>query len=167
MRIQLLLMLIMTAIALASGCATAPSTGGWHGDVSRLGTPGEVLAEINVGEGMLVETVPLDEGRPINLQINKKEVPKHKPLYPRVLTIGRFSTVLGSGFARPENIYYSKRIDYQGRDYFETDGRRYLVTWRCDHRHRPADPDPDIYSVRIQRLYPPAESPPAPGKREQ
>ena len=155
MRIRRFL-IVLTATVLTTGCATVP-TGGYYGDVSELGTPGTVLARMEIGEGMLVETAALDDGRTINLQINKEDVPTGEALYPRVLTIGKFSTLLGSGFTGRENIYYRKRIGDQGKDVFEVDGRRYLVTWNCNYRNPLTYAVADYYTVAIQRLYSPAE----------
>lgn len=155
MRIQRLLILL-TAAVLAAGCATVP-TGGYYGDIAELGTPGVILARLEIGEGMLVETAALDDGRTINLQINKEDVPKGEALYPRALTIGKFSTLLGSGFTGSENIYYRKRIGDQGQDVFDVDGRRYLVIWRCNYRNPLTYAVADYYTVTIQRLYSPAE----------
>ncbi len=146
---------LMTA-SLMTACATVP-TGGYYGDVSDLGTPGEVLGRVEIGQGMLVETVTLDDGRKINLQINKEDVPKGEALYPRVLTIGKFSTILGSGFSGKENIYYRKRIGHYGQDVFEVDGKRYLVTWECNYRNPLTYMVADYYTVTIQRLYSQAE----------
>ena len=155
MRIRRFL-IVLTATVLTTGCATVP-TGGYYGDVSELGTPGTVLARMEIGEGMLVETAALDDGRTINLQINKEDVPTGEALYPRGLTIGKFSTLLGSGFTGRENIYYRKRIGDQGKDVFEVDGRRYLVIWRCNYRNPLTYAVADYYTVTIQRLYSPAE----------
>ena len=56
------------------GCATIPN-GGYHGDISQLGIAGDVLATVNLGEGLLVGTANLDKNRSVNLQINKEDVP--------------------------------------------------------------------------------------------
>lgn len=159
---QRVLVLIMAA-ALVAGCATVP-TGGYYGDVSELGTPGEVLAKISIGEGLLVETVSLDGGRTVNLQINREEVPKGEALSPDVLTIGKFSTILGSGFTGRDNIYFRKRIGFQGQDVFEVDGRNYLVTWHCNYRNPLTWVVADIYTITIQRLYRQEEMTPATGE---
>jgi hypothetical protein len=146
----------LTAVFLTAACATVP-TGGYYGDISELGTPGAVLARLEIGEGMLVETATLDDGRTINLQINKEAVPKGEALYPHVLTIGKFSVLLGSGFTGGENIYYRKRIGDQDRDVFEVDGKRYLVTWACNYRNPLTYAVADYYTVTIQRLFSPTE----------
>lgn len=150
------LLTMMMPVAFMAGCAAVP-TGGYYGDVSELGTPGVVLARRDIGQGMLVETVTLDDGATVNLQINKEDVPQGEALYPRVLTIGKFSTILGSGFTSRDNIYYRKRIDHQGKDFFELNGKRYLVTWDCNYRNPLTYMVADYYTVTIQRLYSPAE----------
>lgn len=155
MKNQWLSFWVMAAV-LSAGCAAIP-TGGYYGDISELGTPGVVLARLEIGQGMLVETVTLDEGRTINLQINKADVPEGEALYPRVLTIGKFSTILGSGFTGKNNIYYRKRIGHQGRDVFEADGKRYLVAWECDFHNPLTYMAADYFTVTVQRLYSPAE----------
>ena len=139
-------------VILAAGCATIP-TGGYHGDVRELGTPGDILAKLEIGEGMLVESVTLEDGQTINLQINKADVPEGKALYPRVLTIGNFSTILGSGFASKENIFYRKRIGLQGKDVFKVNGKRYLVSWECSYRNPLTYMVADYYTVTVQRLF--------------
>ena len=106
---------------------------------------------------MLVETVTLDDGQTVNLQINEEDVPKGEALYPRTLTIGKFSTILGSGFASKENIYYRKRIGNQGKDVFEVAGKRYLVSWECNYSNPLTYMVADFYTVTIQRLYSRAE----------
>lgn len=155
MRLHWLSAMMLTMI-LMTGCAAVP-TGGYYGDVSELGTPGVVLARLEVGEGMLVETVALDDGQTVNLQINKEDVPEGEALYPRVLTIGKFSTILGSGFTGKENIFYRKRIGDQGKDVFEVNGKHYLVTWECNYRNPLTYTVADYYTVTIQRLYSRAE----------
>ena len=47
--------LVMIAALALAGCATIP-TGGYYGDISKLGTPGEIFGTVQVGEGLLVVT---------------------------------------------------------------------------------------------------------------
>lgn len=155
MRSHVTAAMMVTMIAMA-GCAAIP-TGGYYGNVSDIGTPGPVLGKMELGEGMMVKTVGLDTGRTINLQINEEDVPEGEALYSHVLTIGTFSTLLGSGFTGKENIYYRKRIGSDGRDIFPVDGNNYLVTWDCNYRNPLAWIVADYYTVTIQRLYTPAE----------
>jgi len=155
MRIQWLLIMTMVSV-LVAGCATIP-TGGYYGDVSEIGTPGEVLGKRELGEGMQVATVRLENGQTINMQINEEDVPAGEALYSHVLTIGKFSAILGSGFTGKENIYYRKRIGADGKDIFKVGGRNYLVTWDCNYRNPLTWLVADFYTVTIQRLYSPAE----------
>ncbi|MFC1498365.1 hypothetical protein ACFLS1_07860 [Verrucomicrobiota bacterium] len=143
--------IIILMIGLA-GCATIPN-GGYHGDISKLGTPGDVLATIRLGEGLLVETAQLDNNRSVNLQINKENVPETDPLYyARTLTIGKFSKIFGSGFTKRKNLYYQKRIWYNGKDVFEIDGDRYLVEWRCNYKDPLTYIITDMYVIIFRRL---------------
>ena len=139
--------------AVVAGCASVP-TGGYHGDISKLGTPGPVLTTVDVGEGLLVRTLGLDEGRRVNIQITHQDVPQGQAGFRHVMTIGRFSKVLGSGFARRKNIYYEKRIDFRGKDVFEVDGTRYLVTWACDWKNPVTYAIANMFKVSVQRLTP-------------
>lgn len=136
-----------------AGCASIP-TGGYYGDISKLGTPGPVLTTVNVGEGLLVKTLHLDEGRSVNMQITHQDVPPGKAGFRHVMTIGRFSKVLGSGFTSRKNIHYEKRIDYRGKDVFEVDGARYLVTWACDWKNPVTYAVANVFKVTVQRLSP-------------
>ncbi len=147
---------VMLTMVLMTGCAAIP-TGGYYGDVSDIGTPGPLLGTMELGEGMQVKTVRLDTGRTINLQINEEDVPEGEALYSHVLTIGQFSTILGSGFTAKENIYFRKRIGPDGRDIFQVDDKNYLVTWDCNYRNPLTWIVADYYSVTIQRLYSRAE----------
>ncbi|MDH4316927.1 MAG: hypothetical protein OEV64_00930 [Desulfobulbaceae bacterium] len=135
-----------------SGCAPVPN-GGYYGDISRLGSVGMVLDTVRVGKGLLVETAHLDKNRTVNLQINEEEVPQTEPhLYSRTLTIGKFSKIWGSGFSGPKNIYYRKRIWYNGRDVFDIEGNRYLVEWQCDYRDPITYLLDDMYTVTFRSL---------------
>lgn len=143
---------IFIIVMIAAGCTTIPN-GGYHGDLSQLGIPGAVLATVRLGEGLLVGTAQLDNNRSINLQINKEEVPKSESLYyARTLTIGKFSKLWGSGFTKGENIYYRKRIWYDGKDVFEINGDRYLVEWRYDERDPLSYSVADMYIVTFRAL---------------
>lgn len=125
-------LIISILLVLCAGCATIPN-GGYAGDISELGVPGDLLCVVNLGEGLLVGTAQLGNGRAVNLQITKEDVPKtDSTYYARTLTIGNFSKIIGSGFTKKENIYYRKRIWYSGKDVFEIDGDKYLVEWHCD-----------------------------------
>jgi hypothetical protein len=141
----------MSSLLLA-GCASVPN-GGYHGDILELGTPGDILAEVRLGEGLLVKTAQLGNDRSVNLQINKEDLPQSDPLYyARTLTIGKFSKIWGSGFTRKENIYYRKRIWYCGKDVFEVDGDQYLVEWQCNYRDPLTYVLADMYTITFRPL---------------
>ena len=135
-----------------AGCASIPN-GGYHGDISKLGTPGGVLATVRLGEGLLVGTAQLDNNHSVNLQLNKEDVPQSNPLYyARTLTIGKFSKIWGSGFSRRKNIFYQKRVWYNGKDIFEIDGDRYLVEWRCNYKDPLTYIIADMYIITFRSL---------------
>lgn len=147
---------------LAAGCGTIP-TGGYHGNLSDLGVAGPVLTTVSVGEGLVVRTLVLDEGRSANIQITHQDVQAGKAGFRHVMTIGKFSKVLGSGFTSRKNIYYEKRIDYNGRDVFEVAGNRYLVTWECDWKNPVTYAVANVFNVRVQRLVFPGQTPTSSG----
>lgn len=137
------------------GCATIPN-GGHYGDISKLGTPGPVLGQVEISEGMLVDTIHLDDSTSVNIQINEDKPSYSKqPLYENVLTIGKFSKLIGSGFTKKENIYYRKRIYYNGQDVFELNGRHYLVSWNLNYRNPLTYVVADTYTFTIQELIKP------------
>ncbi len=150
-------MFIIMLMVGSAGCTTIPN-GGYHGDISKLGILGDVLATVRLGEGLLVGTAQLDNNRFVNLQINKEDIPnyagtKSDPFfYARTLTIGKFSKVLGSGFTRRENIYYRKRIWYNGKDVFEVDGNRYLVEWYYNYKDSLTYIIADMYTITFRSL---------------
>jgi len=113
------------------------SVPGYHGQTVRVVTGG------------LVETITLDEDRPLNLQINVEDLRPGEAGFPHQLTIGRFSKWLGSGFAHGQDIYYRKRIDTEGADTFQVDGITHYVRWTMTSR----DPDPGsaVFEVSIGR----------------
>ncbi len=103
---------------------------------------------------MLVETINIDSGTEINIQINKNEDESDPLLFDNVLTIGRFSRLLGSGFTGRENIYYEKRINDSGKDIFEISGRKFVVKWKCDYRDARTYLVSDHFEVTLQELLP-------------
>ena len=114
---------------------------------------GPVLDSVRLGEGLLVGTARLGKNRIVNLQVNKEDVPETESLsYAQTLTIGTFSKVWGSGFSKPENIYYRKRIWYEGRDVFEIEGDRYLVEWWCDYKNPLTYVIADMYTITFSAL---------------
>jgi len=139
------LVLVFFTLGLAA-CAAVPN-GGYHGDLAKFGTPGEVLDRVIVGKGLFVATAHLDKNRSVNLQITREDEPSyagtkdHPILYNRTLTIGKFSKILGSGFSSAEDIYYRKRIWYDGKDVFRIGDDWYLVEW--EYRYR----DPVSYII--------------------
>jgi hypothetical protein len=135
-------------LALA-GCAshTIPDQ---HGMApSQAPMPGYYGQTVRVVTGGLVETIELDEGRPLNLQINVEDLRPGEAGFPHQLTIGRFSRWLGSGFARGRNTYYRKRIDTEGAETFQVDGITHYVRWTMTS----SDPDPEkaVFEVSIGR----------------
>jgi hypothetical protein len=111
--------------------------------------PGYYGQTVRVVTGSLVETIELDEGRPLNLQVNVEDLRQGETGFPHQLTIGHFSRWLGSGFARGQNIYYRKRIDTEGVDTFQVDGITHYVRWTMTSQ----DPDPGeaVFAVSIGR----------------
>lgn len=111
--------------------------------------PGYRGQTVRVVTGGLVETIALDEDRPLNLQINLEDLRPGEADSPHLLTIGRFSKWLGSGFAHRQDIYYRKRIDTEGADTFQVDGITHYVRWTmtsCD-----SDPGKAVFEVSIGR----------------
>jgi hypothetical protein len=144
----------LSAASLLAGCATIPN-GGIYGPISGIADPGPVLGTVQVGEGMLVQTIQLVPGKNVNIQINKDEPPTDEHLlFENVLTIGQFSRILGSGFTGKKNIYYQKRIHDSGRDFFKAHGNTYLVSWKCDHKDARTYLVSDHYTVTIQKVIP-------------
>jgi hypothetical protein len=133
------------ALTLAlSGCAshTIP-------DHHWAPVPGYYGQTVRVVTGGLVETIELDEGRPLNLQINVEDLRPGETGFPHQLTIGHFSRWLGGGFAHGGDIYYRKRIDTEGADTFQVDGITHYVRWTMTS----SDPDPEkaVFEVSIGR----------------
>lgn len=116
--------------------------------------PGYYGKTVQVTTGGLVETIELDEGRPLNLQINAVDLAPAEVGFPHELTIGRFSRWLGSGFSRASNVYYRKRIPDEGADTFEIDAITHYVRWTVTTW----DPDPGkvVFEVSIGRGRPEA-----------
>lgn len=142
------------------GCATIPN-GGYYGNVDKLGIPGPVLGEVQVGEGMLVQTIKIDKENEINIQINEDKDEYDQLLFDNILTIGKFSTLLGSGFTGKENIYYQKRISESGKDVFGVNDRQFLVTWECDLKDARTYLLSDHYKVTVCELFPLLKADPA------
>jgi len=147
------ILLCVLCAGLVAGCTTIPN-GGFYGDVNRVGKPGSVIGTVQVGEGMLVQTLTIDSETEINIQINEDRTDDDPLLFDNVLTIGKFSEWLGSGFTRKENIYYQKRVYDSGQDIFEVKGRKFLVTWKCDYRDARTYLVSDHYTVSVQELLP-------------
>ena len=137
------------------GCATIPN-GGFVGDVSKYGlVPGEEVDSIRLGKGMLVEDVMLEPDLVIQAQISRDENESYEDptQFEQILTLGRFSKLLGSGFAGKDKIVYRKRIWHDGRDIFEVDGRKYLVEWTLNYRDPITYLVTDMYTLSFRPLY--------------
>ena len=153
--------LLFTFPLFLCSCATIPN-GGFYGDISNVGKPGPILGRVQVGEGLLVETIKIDADTEINIQINEDEVGDNESLlFDNVLTIGKFSKWLGSGFTSKENIYYEKRIHDSGKDIFEVNGRQFVVKWKCDYTDARTYLVSDHYEVTVQELFTGEEKKPA------
>lgn len=85
---------------------------------------------VTIVEGGLVETISFDRGPTFNIQITPDNDPENDYFYYPVLTIGKFSPWLGSGFTRSSNIYYEAPIGQYGRDTFEFSRTLYNVYWQ-------------------------------------
>ena len=140
-----------------TACASVPN-GGFYGDVTKAGNTGPVLGVVQVGEGMLVRNIKLKPATEINIQINEDD----PLLFENVLTIGKFSELLGSGFTKKENIYYEKRIHNSGKDFFAVKGKTYLVEWKCDYKDARTHLVSDHYTVTVREFTPLRASPPMP-----
>ncbi len=112
---------------------------------------GDTLSRARIMQGGLVKTMQLDDGRSINVQINKEDVPKNEALYSRTMTIGAFSKILGSGFTKKKDLAFKKRIGNIGQDTFTLDGIIYQVTWRRDNWDVTSLLVSDIYTVVMRR----------------
>lgn len=145
--------LMAICVALLSSCAIIPN-GGYSDPVKTLGIPGPVLGTVQVGEGLLVQTVMIDDHTALNIQINEDKVANDPLLFDNVLTIGKFSKVLGSGFSKKKDIVYRKRIHESGKDSFALNDRKYLVTWECNYKDARTYLVPDHYTVAISQLFP-------------
>ena len=95
---------------------------------------------IRVLRNGLVETVELEPGVTVNIQINEKESNPLNKSYPtpeesadQDMTIGKFSKVIGSGFSKKKNIYFRKGIYNSGSDYFTVSNKKYKVSWELDY----------------------------------
>lgn len=142
MKIQVLAFLITWAFLAVSllGCSSL--------HVPRYGS-----GTVEIIEGGLVETIEFEGGESLNIQITKEHVPGYKYLAQHVLTIGKFSPIIGSGFSRRSNIYYESIIGDQGHDTFNAGNIQYNVLWKeieviPGHKNNTTS----IYSVTIKQL---------------
>jgi hypothetical protein len=160
------LSLIAVIPLILSGCSTIPN-GGFVGDVSKMGlVPGVELDTIRLGKGLLVQDVMLDPDLVVQAQISKDELEKYEDQtqFEQILTIGRFSKILGSGFAKKKDIFYRKRIWHSGRDIFEVDGGRYLVEWTLNVNDPITYLVADMYTLTFRPLHERAPESPAPAQ---
>lgn len=107
---------------------------------------------LRIVEGGLVESLAFGGSTSLNIQITRENMPEYKCLDPDILTIGRFSPVLGSGFSSRSDIYYESPINTFGEDIFMVGQEQYRVIWiQIDsipgHRH-----STNIYSITIQQV---------------
>jgi len=85
---------------------------------------------VRIVEGGLVETIMFESGATLNMQITREDSGEYSPLAWHVLTIGKFSPVIGSGFTRRSNIYYEATIGPYGEDAFWVGDDLYHVNWQ-------------------------------------
>jgi hypothetical protein len=111
-----LVLYVLLALNL-SGCATAT--------VARNGR-----GNVTVVAGGLVESIAFANGITLNIQITREHLPEKGYLGQHILTIGRFSPIIGSGFAKRSNIYYEAPIWAYGEDDFMAGSDMYRIFWR-------------------------------------
>ena len=120
-------------------------------------TPIVVLQEgsgtVTIVEGGLVETMVFDGGATLNIQITKEHEPEYEYLFQHVLTIGRFSPLIGSGFTKRSNIYYESTIEPHGEDAFVVDREKYHVIWREIDVIPSNKNSVSVFSVTIEQKY--------------
>ncbi len=121
-----------------SGCTTVMVPHGERGTVKIV-------------EGGLVETISFEDGPTFNIQITEKEVPEGTFHFPHVLTIGKFSTLVGSGFTKRSNIYYESRIGPRGHDTFEVGKGKYRVGWKRLGLIHWTESTGSVFSVTIEQ----------------
>jgi hypothetical protein len=131
----------LVPILMATGCATVVVPEGCTGTVGLM-------------TGGFVETMQFANGRTFNIQVTEDELPEGEVGYPHVLTIGRYSTLMGSGFAVRSNIYYEARIGPYGSDTFSVADEEYRVQWHSSNYRTVLDPERTIFEVSIGREQP-------------
>ena len=107
---------------------------------------------VRIVEGGLVESMVFDGGTTLNIQITQEDVPEYDYLDQHILTIGKFSPVIGSGFTKRSNIYYESPIGSHGNDAFMVDRETFRVFWKeidvtTEFRHPMS-----IFSVTISQV---------------
>ncbi len=148
--------LFIIAISLfACGCATSSLP-------PRPDPDGEkytAITTIRVLRNGFVETVELESGVEVNIQINEKDPNPLNKSYPtpeesadQDMTIGKFSKVIGSGFSKKKNIYFRKGIYNSGSDYFTVDDVKYKVEWDLDYWAFMSWFVNDVYDVTFYKL---------------
>jgi len=138
--LSLLLIALSAALLLSlNGCASLSVPPGGSGNVVIV-------------EGGLVETMVFSGKTTLNIQITSEHEPQYEYLVMPVLTIGRYSPVIGSGFTSRENIYYESTIGASGTDFFEVGPESYRVQWEeidvLPGRRHPVS----VFSVTVEQV---------------
>ena len=125
----------------SQGCTTLTELQGGNGSV-------------RIVEGGLVETMVFDGGTTLNIQITQEDVPEYDYLEQHILTIGKFSPVLGSGFTKRSNIYYESPIGSHGDNLFVVDGERFRVFWKEIDAITGSRHSVSVFSATIEKVHP-------------
>jgi hypothetical protein len=121
---------------------------------TSLSVPQNGSGTVKIIEGGLVETMVFDGRVTLNIQITKEHKPKYEHPVQHVLTIGKFSPIIGSGFTKRSNIYYESKIGLHGQDTFEVDRKKYHVLWReVDVIPGPKHSVTSVFSVTIEQAH--------------
>ncbi len=137
-------MLCVSGALAGSGCRAIAVPEGGTGSAGML-------------TGGFVETMRFANGRTLNMQVTEEEVPVGEAGFPHVLTIGRFSPLIGSGFSARRNIYYQEQIGSRGSDTFKVEGEEYRVRWYSSNYMSVLDPERTIFDITIEEVLPAAQ----------
>jgi hypothetical protein len=149
--------LAVAALMLAAGCATTGRDGRRRDPVA--GATGALLGRVQLAEGMLTELIDLAPGRSVRLQVTTEPASPGRGHRPSLLTIGRFSPILGSGFTRRKNIFFKSRLGAYGSDIFNVDGVPYHVNWKWEFPHPVTVLVSNLYTIEIHEWIPTTATP--------
>lgn len=110
-------------------------------------------AIVRLVEGGLVETLVFGGRTTLNMQVTLLEDDETDVYFAKkILTIGNFSPVIGSGFTSRSNIYFEAEIGSYGQARFDVGQEKFHIIWKEIGATLKGNRYASIFSVTVDQV---------------